>query len=480
MEQKLVGRRIERLVLQKTLASNRPEMLALIGRRRVGKTFLVRSVCQEFIRFEITGIRNASLQEQLENFADQLNLFAKPTIPVNRPESWQKAFQMLRNYLITQLGEKKIVVFLDELPWLATRRSGFLKALGSFWNSWASQQNVLVVICGSAASWMIKKVVQHKGGLHNRITRKINLKPFTLAETELYLQSNHVNLNRYQILLVYMAIGGIPHYLKEIESGQSAVQNIDRICFSESGLLLDEFSLLYPALFENPDGHIEVITALSEKRKGLTRKEIIQHTNLTDGGRASEIIEELRSSGFISSYYTFGKKKQEIRYRLTDEYSLFYLKFIADKRMEGVGTWKRLSQTQSWKSWSGYAFESIALKHVSQIKKSLSIGGVYSEASAYASQGKDGMPGFEIDLLIDRNDQVINICELKFYKENFVMTKSYAEELRQKMSLFRSVTQTRKQLFLTFISAFPMIPNQHSIGLVDNALTMDALFHDEE
>lgn len=476
MEQELIGRKEEKEILFKALHSRQPEMVAVFGRRRVGKTFLVRSVYGDRIKFEITGIRDASMKEQLENFANQLNFYAAPLIPIAPPSTWLQAFQMLTQYLETQLEAGKVVVFFDELPWMSTPKSGFLNALGSFWNSWASRKNIVLVICGSAASWMIQKIVRHKGGLHNRITRRIYLQAFTLAETNAFLKSNHVNMAPYQILQIYMVMGGIPHYLKEVEPGKSAVQNIDKICFSPNGLLNNEFSLLYLALFDNAENYIKIIQLLAEKRQGLTRREIVEQSKLPDGGGTSNIIEDLVASGFVSAYYTFGKKKREMQYRLTDEYSLFYLKFIENKRSEGKGTWERLSQTQSWKSWSGYAFENIGLKHIAQIKKALEIGGVYSEASTYTHVGKEGLPGFQIDLLIDRNDQIINLCELKFHKEDFVMTKAYAQELRQKIALFKAATKTKKQLFLTFLTTFPVIPNDHSIGLIDHTLTVEILF----
>lgn len=476
METILVGRTEEKAILKKALESNEPEMVAVIGRRRVGKTFLVRSFYGDRIQFEVTGLQSATREEQLLNFTNRLNTYARPVVPLPPPANWLQAFQMLLTYLETKTGRRKIVVFIDELPWLATRKSGFLKGLSFFWNSWASQKNIVVVICGSAASWMIQKVVRHKGGLHNRITRRIYLEAFNLLETEAFLKSKGVRMDRYQILQTYMAMGGIPHYLKEIEAGKSAVQNIDQICFTKNGLLRDEFSLLYPALFDNPEDHIRIIRILAANRRGLSRKEIIENGKLPNGGNTSKVIEDLATSGFISGYYTFGKKVREMRYRLTDEYTLFYLKFIERRRSEGKGSWKKRSQTQSWKSWSGYAFENIGLKHIAQIKRALGIEGVYSEASTYLSRGKDGLPGFQIDLLIDRNDHIINLCELKFYKEDFILTKAYANELRQKIALFKAATKTKKQIFLTFLTAFPIIPNQHSLGLIDHSLTMDVLF----
>jgi len=476
MENKLIGREKEQALLKKAMQSNEAEMIAVIGRRRVGKTFLIRTVFQDKIDLEFTGVQNASRSDQLMSFHFLLKEYAPKSIKLTQPESWLEAFHQLITVLSKKKKSKrKRVIFFDELPWLATRKSGFLKALGFFWNNWASKHNIIVIICGSAASWMIQKVVQDRGGLHNRITRRINLKPFTLAETESFLKEKKLKLNRYQIVQLYMIMGGIPHYLKELETGKSTVQNIDDICFSEDGLLADEFSKLYPALFEQSENHVAVIRALAKKWKGLTRAEIIKVTKLPDGGGTTKILSELIHSGFVSSYFPFEKKRKEMLYRLTDEYSLFYLHFI-EKRRKEKGVWKALSQTSVFKSWSGYAFESLCLKHVDQIKKALEIGGIYSESSSFTFSGNEDLPGIQVDLLIDRNDEVINLCEIKFHKNEFNLSKSYAEQLRKKIFVFEEVTKTKKQIFLTLISTFGITENIHSSGLIDNHLKMDVLF----
>ncbi len=474
-----IGRKEEKATLHRALTSAEAELVAVIGRRRVGKTFLVRTIYREQLAFEMTGLQRAPKTEQLQNFVNRLNAFARPVLPLPAPDNWLAAFQLLIDWLETRVGEERIAVFLDELPWMATPRSGFLRAFGYFWNSWASQQNVVVVICGSAASWMIQKVVRNKGGLYNRITRRIYLKPFNLYETQTFLASRNVRMDHYQILQLYMAMGGIPHYLKEIEGGKSAVQNIDRICFAPEGLLNNEFSSLYPALFDNADQHIKIIRALAEIRQGVSRQELIAAAKLPNGGGTTKVLDELLASGFVSTYYTFGKRRKDARYRLTDEYSLFYLKYIEDKRNEGAGTWQRLSQTQTWQSWSGYAFESICLKHIVQIKQALGIDGIYSEASTYSVQGDKTITGFQIDLVLDRNDHVINVFELKFYRDNLLIDKGYADKLRKTVSLFRAATRTKKQLHLTLLTTFPIIENQYSRGLVDQALTMNVLFRDQ-
>lgn len=474
----LTGREEERQILEKALISPKAEMISVIGRRRVGKTFLVKSVYGTQLDFEVTGIQFATREEQLRNFMLRLSDFSNGTFPLTEPKDWIEAFHFLAKFLELKQKEKteKLIVFLDELPWLSTHRSGFLKGFSFFWNSWAVNQNIVVVICGSAASWMIKKVVHHKGGLHNRITRRITLKPFTLGETERFLKVKNFNFEQYQILHLYMALGGVPHYLDEIEGGKSAAQNINQICFAENGLLYDEFSKLYSSLFENAENHIKIIRALAKKKKGLTRSEVVEQSKVAEGGGLTTVLGELVHSGFISMYHPFGNKKKNCLYRLTDEYSLFYLQFIENNRNIGDGIWQELSQTQFYTSWAGYAFESICLKHIPQIKKALGISGVYTTASAFFRKGTDETAGIQIDLLLDRNDHVINVCEMKFYNAELTIDKSMAMNFRNKLANFKTLSKTRKQVFLTLVTTFGVQQNKHSLGLVDVALTMEDLF----
>jgi len=472
----LIGRKTEQEILLKALDSAEAEMIAVFGRRRVGKTFLVKQTYRENIAFEITGLQNANNLEQLQNFSLQLATISKPLLPLKTPANWLEAFFMLATYLDGQPSDQKRVIFFDEVPWMATHKSGFLMGLGWFWNSWAVSKNVVIVICGSAASWMIQKVVNDRGGLHNRITKRIFLKPFTLAETELFLQSRNIPLNRYQLIQIYMAMGGIPHYLKEVESGKSAVQNINDICFAPSGLLNDEFQRLYPALFAHAENHIAVVRALAQSRQGLPREAIVVSTGLPEGGSTSKVLEELEQSGFITSYNPFGKRKKDTLFRLTDEYSLFYLQFIENHQDGGSDTWNHLSQTQTAKIWAGYAFENICLKHVPQIKKALGISGVYSQSSAFLQKGTDKGTGAQIDLLIDRNDQVVNLFEINYYSAELTLTEADAKSLQNKMRVFREATGTKKHLMLTMMTTFGLHHNKHSLGLVEQVLTLEDLF----
>lgn len=474
MEQKIIiGREQEKQLLNEIYLAERSDLVAITGRRRIGKTYLIRTYFSKQISLEFSGVLNAGFTEQLQNFDFALRSKEKKTSKRKTPENWMEAFHQLTIYLDTLKSSKKRIVFIDEFPWLDTHKSNFLGAFDWFWNSWAAQNNVLVIICGSATSWMIRKVINHHGGLHNRVTKRIHLEPFNLGETETFLQSKHIQLNRYQITTLYMALGGVPHYLKEVHSGESASQAIQRICFHKNGLLVNEFENLYAALFQHPENHLAIVKALAKKRKGLTRIEIILQSKLKDGGTFSKFLEELEWSGFIESYLPFGKIKKDKLYRLTDEYSLFYLTFIYQKKNVN---WHQLTVSPVWKSWSGFTFESVCMKHLQLVKNALGIGSVYTEQSSFISKGTPEKQGAQIDLLIDRKDQVINVCEMKFLEHPFVLSKSEATNIRHKLAVFKNESRTKKALFPTIISSFGILPNEHSIGLIQQVVQLDDLF----
>ena len=476
MEDLLIGRKRHIAELKEARASKKPELVALIGRRRIGKTYLVKQVYAQQIDFELIGSQHSTMSSQIQNFMLNIGKYFPDFEIRHKPSSWTEAFHLLGQALETVKKTEKKIIFFDELPWLDTKRSNFVAGLSYFWNNWAVNQNIVVVICGSAASWMIQKVVNDRGGLHNRITKRVHLEPFTLNETEAYFQSKNIIFDKYQIVKLYMAMGGIPHYLKEIDPALSAVQNIDAICFSKQGLLSDEFNRLYPSLFANADNHITVVRTLSQKKQGMTRSQISEIGKLGNGGGLSKVLEELTQSGFISDYFPFGKKKKEKLYRLTDEYSLFYLQFIERHRFQGGNIWQHLSQTPAYKTWSGYAFESICLKHVERIKQALGISGIYTLAASFHKKGTDTDEGVQIDMVFDRNDHTINLFEIKFYNKPFTISKDYAEQLRQTTWNFQAETKTVKQVNWVFITTFGLVPNVHALGLIAKTLTLDDLF----
>ncbi len=474
--EKIIGREIEKSVLSQIEKSGEPELVAVYGRRRVGKTFLIRNTFVKQLTFEFSGIHNASFDQQLENFSYTLAKVTGRAFP-EKFTSWIQAFKMLEDYLEPVIKNQRKVLFFDEFPWINTPRSGFLQAFENFWNMWASRQkNLIVVICGSAASWMIQKVINNKGGLHNRVTRKIRLLPFTLGETEAFFRERKIILDHYQLLELYMAIGGIPQYLKEAGKGESATQVIDRVCFTKDGLLHEEFKNLYHSLFDHAGYHMEIIRALAKMGKGLTRDEIIKTCKLTSGGRTTLLLDELTESGFITPYIPFDRTAKDVIYKLTDEYSRFYIKFIENTRSRGKGTWIKLSSGASWKSWSGNVFECICMKHTLQLKKALGIENVQSETSVWRYNPQKGEQGAQIDLVIDRRDLCINVCEMKFSADVFEITKGYAKELENKLKTFRTATNSRKTLFLTMITTHGVKNSTNYPSLVQNEITMEALF----
>ena len=471
----MIGRKIEQRVLLEAYKQDAAKMIAVIGRRRVGKTYLIEQTYEKYIAFHMIGQKDPDRVTQLGNFADKIKSFTSAGFDIKVPETWDEAFAQLRTHLGRRRSKKKKVVFFDEVPWLDTHRSGFLSALSYFWNDWGVKNNIVLVICGSAASWMINKVVNDKGGLHNRIDHLIQLEPFTLSETKAYFKKRNIRLDEYQIAHLYMVIGGIPHYLAQVRPGETSVQAIQRLSFDKGGSLRHEFDNLYAALFDNPEGHIEVIRTLSKKRKGLTRNEIIQYSSRTNGGGLTKILDELRRSSFITEYRPYGKKKRETLYRLTDEYSLFYLKFI-ERSNPAKGYWLKKSQSPAVKSWYGYAFENLCLKHVDKIKVALGISGLYTEECSYQHQGDDAYSGIQIDLLIDRADNAIHLCEMKYYNQEILVDKKYARHLQERKDAFRHHSGSNSFLFTTLVTTYGLRANQHSLGVIDHVVTVKDLF----
>lgn len=479
----IIGRSHEQELFSQVLKSSEPQFLALYGRRRVGKTFLV----SEFFKnqgfyFEITGIKNAQLSEQLNNFSTAINQTHQPSIPLKIPDSWMEAFDILKKLSTPILANKKVVLFFDELPWLASSRSLFVEALDHFWNTWASRQpNIIVIVCGSAASWMLDNIVYAKGGLHNRLTKTIRLLPFSLAETKIFLEAQHIHFDEHQLIEIYLALGGVPHYLKQVQRGLSAAQNIDQILFKKDSVLIDEMGKLCSSLFENSEKHEQVLKALCKSRYGLNRDRLIKAAGLSSGGGAKQILKNLEESGFIANLIPFGKTERGQVFRILDEFTLFHYKWIAPA-MKEVGTsprenhWAKMAQTASWRAWAGLGFEGICLKHVPQIKKALGISGIISTASFWRSSGQGlQKPEAQIDLLIDRSDRCISVCEIKFAPDIFEMTKKTAEEIKNKLTVFRRETKTKKTLLPVLITTFGCRHNDHFTHLIQNEITLKDL-----
>ncbi|MDP1822011.1 MAG: hypothetical protein Q8L48_02170 [Archangium sp.] len=472
----LIGRVREQEVLRQAMGSSEAELVAVYGRRRVGKTFLIREALGGDVTFELTGVHGAPLTEQLANFAAALASHTRrPAAPA--PRDWLSAFAQLSESLKPRRGRKQ-VLFFDELPWLASRRSGFLRAFEHFWNSWASRRrDLVVVVSGSAAAWMVRELLNARGGLHNRVTRSIRLEAFTISEAEAYFTARQMQLSRYAILELYAALGGVPHYLRQVERGDSTNVAIDRLCFASDGPLRGEFGNLYASLFEHSERHVKLVRALGAKPRGVSRTELIAAAKLTTGGRTTRTLEELEHSGFVLRMPQYGLPANDAVYRLFDEFSLFHLKWIEPHRGRGANVWINKHGSSAWRAWSGYAFEGICTRHVGSLKRALGIEAVETEESAWSHRpdGQDDR-GTQIDLVIDGRHGAINLCEMKFSSGEFVIDKRYADELRHKRETFRRVTRTKKSLLLTMVTTNGLRQNQYARELVDKHLTMDALF----
>jgi AAA+ ATPase superfamily predicted ATPase len=469
---KIIGRNREKELLQTILDSNRPEFLAVYGRRRIGKTFLIREYFHDNFAFYLSGTANGNMKTQLAYFNLALKKYGGEEF--GEADNWIEAFEKLERLLTVSKRREagKHIVFIDELPWLDTPRAGFLSAFDHFWNTWGSkQQDFLLIICGSASSWIIKKVLKSKGGLHGRVTRRMRLLPFSLRECrELFLENN-IDYDYRSIADSYMIFGGVPYYLNMFESGLSVAQNVDQICFAENAPLREEFEELYASLFKHSEKHRQVISALSAKRKGLTRDEIIHSAGLSSGGELTEVLDELEESGFIRGYVDFFSRKKVFLYQLTDCFSLFYLTYMNRIKRTDTYFWSNFYGKSAYNAWLGYSFELLCLLHEHQIKDKLGILGVSTETSCWrSSDGKN-----QIDLVLNRADNVVDLCEIKYTLEPYEIEKSYAEKLIHRREAFMMQTKTKKSVHMVMVAAAGVKKNQYSYA-VQSIIQLEDLF----
>jgi len=470
----IIGRAKELELIRSTLTDDKSHFIAIYGRRRIGKTFLVRESCGYRFTFQHAGMAEGKLREQLFAFDASLKDAGLKETKVSA--NWAEAFEKLKD-LIRQSTEAKKTIFIDELSWMDTPRSDFLRALEHFWNGWASaRKDIVLIVCASATSWMLSKIIHNKGGLYNRLTEQIHLKAFCLGECEEYVRSVNIALNREHILQYYMIFGGVPYYWSFLKQGQSLSQNIDRILFSEDAPLKNEFDYLYAAIFNNPGNYLKIIQALSTKKAGLTRDEIIAATGLSNSGDLTRRMEELQSCGFIRKYNAFGKKSKNALFQLVDNFTLFYYHFMKDLPSDNR-FWSNQINTPAMNTWQGLAFERVCLQHIEQIKSKLGIAGILNDVNSwFCSKDQDaGLFGSQIDLLIVRKDQVINLCEMKYSGTEYTLTGEDEQAIQRRISDLRIATGTRSAIFPTLITVYGVVNNSHA-GCIQSVVTMNDLF----
>ena len=480
--QNIIGRSHEKQILENVFNSKKAEFVAIYGRRRVGKTYLIRNFfkIKKSMFFQVSGLHNADMTIQLKEFKKELEkVFYNNQLSLAPIKNWIEAFSILNNAINST--KKKIILFFDEFPWMATPKSGLLQALDYYWNRfWVDNKQIKLVICGSAASWIIKNILNNKAGLHNRITQKINLAPFNLTEVRQYLKSLGVTFNQKQIIDLYMCIGGIPYYLSFIEKDLSVIQNINKICFQKQGILFNEFHNLFASLFENAQEHEHIIRILAAHREGLARADLEKLKNMK-GGRLTARLNELEEAGFISHYIPVARARG-VYYKIIDEYVLFYLNWIEPNSSNRIEKeidseyWAFLSQSSSWKAWAGYAFEALCFKHIRNIKKALAIPTGSSIATwRYYPKTREEQ-GTQIDLLFDRPDDTITLCEIKYCKEPYLIDKSYSVELQNKVKIYQKVTKTEKHIIIAMITSNKLKHNIYTKELITSEVTVDDFF----
>ena len=470
----MIGRTEECDVLASCLNSGKAEFVAVFGRRRVGKTYLVKEFFNNSFSFYATGVQNVDTRQQLRIFNESLTKYGDATQTI--PKDWFEAFSRLQTVLESGLVQKhyetgKRIVFLDELPWMDTAKSDFKSALDYFWNSWASSQDdLMLIVCGSATSWIINNIVKDTGGFYNRLTRQIHLMPFNLGECEKLLSSNGMLMTKRQIVEAYMVFGGIPYYLNYLKPQYSLAQNIDMLFFNENAPLKHEFSQLFKSLFRNAGNYIAIIRELAKRKRGFTRSELIAGGKVPEGKELTKCLEELEQCGFIRKYHDFSKKTNGGYFQLMDSLCLFHLTFLENKE---IGAWLDFIGTPAYFAWAGLAFERVCFQHIKQIKQALGISGVSSHETAWSS--KKSTPGAQIDLLIDRKDDVINVCEIKYSQNEFAIDADYEKALIHKLESFRTETKTKKALWLTMLTFAGIKRNQYK-NIVLSEVTGEELF----
>lgn len=469
---RIIGRKVEQSELQRCKNSDHSEFVIVYGRHRIGKTYLIRQFFSDKYAFSYVGIRGVSQQQQLSGFAESLREYGKlPLSP--KIDNWFQAFDALRSLLEQKQDGSKKVVFIDEMPWMDHAKSNFVSAIERFWNGWAAHRDdILLIACGSATSWIADKLIFNTGGLHNRVTKRIYLRPFTLQETEEYLRVQGCQWDRFQVAQCYMALGGVPWYLSLLHADESLAQNIDRLFFRKNSDLREEFAELYHSLFNRPENYISIVKALAGRLSGMTRQEISKHIGLTGSG-LTRLLENLERCDFILGYRRFGSKRNGVVYRLSDFYTLFYFRFVADDRSYDEQWWEHHLTSPQIITWQGYSFELLSMIHLQQIKQALGINGIASDISTWRST--DANHPYQIDLIIDRADRIVNLCEMKFSVSRYVIERDYEQRLRDRLAVFLAETKTRKSPLITFVTTYGVLPGRHS-GVVQNQVTLDDLF----
>jgi len=472
--EKIIGRDTEISKLRSLAESSHSEFLALYGRRRVGKTFLVNQVFNNQFAFKMTGVIEGSLKDQFTAFSDAMEEYGYE-MP-QQPSGWMQAFIMLKNALKKSIKpEERCIIFIDELPAMDAENSNVAGAVGYFWNNWASlQDNVTFIICGSATSWMITNVIDSKGGLHDRLTEEMPIHPFCLHEVESYLEEHQFVWNRQLTLQTYMVFGGIPYYLSLLDKNESLVQNIDRLFFNRDTKMRREFRRLFNTLYKNPERYIEIIKALSKSRNGMTREQLAAELKCANNGHLGDKLEDLVYCDLIRKNIVREKeiKSKDAIYQLCDFFCLFYLNFVDRAKIE-TDYWAHHINTPEVNTWMGLTYERICMAHIPQIKRALRIDGI--STLNYSWRSKTSKPAVQIDIIIERADRIVNVCEVKYSQDRYELDKSEYDKINRRRNTFIKETGLRHTSWLTMITTEGLTKGMYS-EMIQSQVTLDDLF----
>ncbi len=471
----MIGRKDDKKRLEAALGRDEAQLVAIYGRRRIGKTFLVRQTFGDRFYFQHAGLSHGSLAEQLSAFRDSLVRSGAKDVP--EFHGWREAFNALERFIVAGGTRRKKVIFIDEMPWMDTPKSKFVMWFEAFWNGWCSaRKDVVLVICGSATSWIVKKVFRNRGGLYNRVTERIHLEPFTLSECREMCKSMHLQFSDRDIAELYMVFGGVPYYWSFLERGKSVAQTIDALLFAKNGQLRHEFDEIFSSLFGENAGYMKIVRALSSRTCGMTLGDILSATGLSKGGGVLRILDALENSGFIRRYTSYGKRKRDAQYQLMDNFTLFYLKFMEGESNPDEHFWSHSTIGPAINAWRGLAFERVCLQHLPQIKAALGISGVLTKVYSWRHVADDVYPdGVQIDLLIERADRIVNVCEMKYSMEPYVISKKYDRDLRTKIGTFSALSAGKYGIHLTMITASGLAHNAYW-NQVQSEVTLPDLF----
>ncbi len=475
----IIGRKKEINELERLYNSERAEFVAVYGRRRVGKTFLIKQALKDRFTFQHTGVSPVEqegdknrLKTQLESF--YYSMLSHGLEGYKQPKTWMEAFFQLEQLLVKLDDGSRQVIFIDELPWMDTPRSGFISAFESFWNGWCNgRDNIMLIVCGSATSWILGNLSRSKGGLYGRLTCEIKVSPFNLGECEEYFENEGIELSRYDILQSHMVFGGIPYYLSYFRKGYSFEKNTDQILFGSKPRLMDEFNRLFRAIFTNADDCKKIIRYLATRNYGFTREEIATATSLPLGGGLTDTLTSLVESDFIIRYSPYGKGTS-IYYKLVDNFCLFWLKYV-EPNQKFASFMNDNATSGIMKYWRGVAFEQVCWQHIPQIKRALEIGGVRSSISALNQRGDDEVEGTQIDMLIIRDDNIVNLCEMKFSSSPYSIDKEEEQKLLHRVETLKTTLSSRKTVHLTLVTTYGIVPGKHS-GKIQEVVVADDLF----